>query len=65
LALPCKESSNEYLKYLISLKESDKAVLLVEGIRENNRSAASHWQTLSDNVVSSTPHHEQGSNSQL
>ena len=26
---------------------------------------ASHWQTLSYNVVSSTPHHEQGSNSQL
>ena len=25
----------------------------------------SHWQTLSHNVVLSTPHHEQGSNSQL
>jgi hypothetical protein len=24
-----------------------------------------HWQTLSHNVVSSTPHQEQGSNSQL
>ena len=29
--------------------------------RENHWSAASHWQTLSHNVVSSTPHHEQGS----
>jgi len=24
--------------------------------RENNRPATSHWQTLSHNVVSSTPH---------
>jgi hypothetical protein len=32
---------------------------------ENHQSAASHWQTLSHNVVSSTPCHEQGSNSQL
>jgi hypothetical protein len=27
--------------------------------------AASHWQTLSHNVASSTPHHERDSNSQL
>jgi len=36
-------------------------VLFVEetGIsRENHRPAASHCQTLSHNVVSSTPHHE-------
>jgi hypothetical protein len=32
---------------------------------ENHWPVASHWQTLSHNVVSSTPHHEQGSNSQL
>jgi hypothetical protein len=32
---------------------------------ENHRPAVSHWQTLSHNVVSSTPHHEQDSNSQL
>ena len=32
---------------------------------ENHWPAASHWQTLSDNVVSSTPPHELGSNSQL
>jgi len=32
---------------------------------ENNRPVASHWQTLSHDVVSSTPHHECGSNSQL
>jgi hypothetical protein len=29
---------------------------------EKNRPVASHWQTLSHNVVSSTPRHEQGSN---
>jgi hypothetical protein len=27
---------------------------------ENHRPAASHWQTLSHNPVSSTPHHERG-----
>jgi len=45
-----------------------RSVLLVEEIGvpgENNRSVASHWQTLSHNVVSSTPRHERGSNSQL
>jgi hypothetical protein len=44
-----------------------KVLLVVEtGVpRENNRPVASHWQTLSHNVVSSTLHHEQGSNSQL
>jgi hypothetical protein len=31
---------------------------------KKTRPAASHWQTLSHNVVSST-HHERGSNSQL
>jgi len=31
---------------------------------KNHRPAISHWQSLSDNVVSSTPRHEQGSNSQ-
>jgi hypothetical protein len=44
------------------------SVLLVEENRvsgENHRSAASHWQTLSHNVESRTPHHEQVSNSQL
>jgi hypothetical protein len=42
-------------------------VLLVEeigGPGENHRSVASHRQTLSHNVVSSTPRHERGSNSQ-
>ena len=45
-----------------------RAVLLVEetGVPgENHRPVASHWQTLSHNVVSSTPRHEWGSNSQL
>ena len=31
---------------------------------ENHRPAASHWQTLSHNVVSSKPHNERGSKSQ-
>jgi hypothetical protein len=46
---------------------SRQSVLLVEETRvpgENHRSVASHCQTLSHNV-SSTPHNEQGSNSQL
>jgi len=32
---------------------------------ENHWPAASHLQTLSHNIVSSTPRHEQDSNSQL
>jgi hypothetical protein len=43
-----------------------RSVLLAEetGVpRENHWPAACHWQTLSHNVVSSTPRHEQGSNS--
>jgi hypothetical protein len=31
---------------------------------ENHRPVASHLQTLTHNVVSSTPRHERGSNSQ-
>jgi len=44
------------------------SVLLVEETRipgENHRPVASHRQTLSHNVVSSTPQHERDSNSQL
>ena len=33
-----------------------ESVLLVEETGENNRPVASHWQTLSNNVLSSTPH---------
>jgi hypothetical protein len=33
--------------------------------RENDRPAASHWETLSHNAVSSTPLHERNSNIQL
>jgi hypothetical protein len=43
------------------------SVFLVEETRvpgENHRSVASHRQTLSHNVVSSTPRHERDSNSQ-
>jgi hypothetical protein len=45
-----------------------RSVLMVEetGVPgENYRPATSHMQTLSYNVVSSTPHQERGSNSQL
>jgi hypothetical protein len=44
-----------------------QSVLLVEetGVPgENYQPVASHRQTLSNNVVLSTPHHEPGSNSQ-
>jgi hypothetical protein len=40
------------------------SVLLVEETGENNRPVASHSQTLSHNVVSSTPRHERNSSSQ-
>jgi len=45
-----------------------RSVSLVEetGERgENQRPVESHWQTLSHNVVFSTPRHERVSNSQL
>ena len=45
-----------------------RSVLLVEenGVPgESHRPVASNWQTLSHNVVSSTPRHERDSNSQL
>ena len=44
-----------------------RSVLLVREIRvpgENYRPVTSHWQTLSHNVVSSTPRHERDSSSQ-
>ena len=41
------------------------SVLLVEETGKNHRPVASHWQTLSHNVVSSSPCRERGSNSQL
>jgi len=44
------------------------SVFMVEETKvpgENHRPIASHWQTLSHNVVSGTPRHEWGSNSQL
>jgi hypothetical protein len=45
-----------------------RSVLLVAETRvtrENHRPVASHLQTLSHNVVSSTPRHERDLNSQL
>ena len=44
------------------------SVLLVEETSlpgESHQPVASHSQTLAHKVVSSTPHHERGSNSQL
>ena len=44
------------------------SILLVEetGVPGgNHRPVASHWQTLSHNVVSSTSHHERGLNAQI
>jgi hypothetical protein len=52
----------------ISVSVISWSVLLVEETRvpgENHRLAASQRQTLSYNVVLSTPHREQDSNSQL
>ena len=45
-----------------------QSVIMVEETRvsgENHRPDASHCPTLSHNIVSSTPRHEQDSNSQL
>jgi hypothetical protein len=36
-----------------------RSVLLVEETGENHLPGASHWQTLSHNVLSNTPRHEQ------
>jgi hypothetical protein len=38
-----------------------RSILLVEETGENHRSVRSHLQTLSHNVVSSTPRYEQDS----
>jgi len=45
-----------------------RSVLLMEETRvfcEKHWLVTSHWETLSHNIVSSTPRHERGSNSQL
>jgi hypothetical protein len=42
-----------------------RPVLLVEETGENHQPVASHWQTLSHNVVSGTPRHERVLNSQF
>ena len=50
----------------ISVKLGRSVLLVGETgvLGENNRPVASHSQTLSHNVVSSTRRHERGSNSQ-
>jgi hypothetical protein len=47
-----------YFNYIVAVS------FIGGGPGENHRPVASHWQTLSHNVVSSTLHHERGSNSQ-
>ena len=42
-----------------------RSVFLVEETGEDYRPVVSHWQIVSHKVVSSTPYHEQESNSQL
>ena len=44
---------------------SRRSVQLVEEIGENHQPASNHRQTLTHNVVSSTPRHERGSSSQF
>jgi len=61
-----KKNTSIYIIFLLAI--SWWSVLLVEETivpRENHLPVASHWQTLSHNVVSTTPHHEWNSNSQL
>jgi hypothetical protein len=44
----------QYFSYIM-------AVNFIAGVSgENYQTVASHWQTLSNNVESSTPHHEVG-----
>ena len=55
------------LSTISQLYRAWRSVLLVEENEvpgEKHRTVASHRQTLSHNVVSSTPRHERGSNSQ-
>jgi hypothetical protein len=56
-----------YVKPLSTLRPLYNGVSFVGGgvPGEDHRPVASHWQTSSHNVVSSTPHYERGSNSQL
>jgi len=47
---------------------SRRSVLLVVETKvpgENHRPIGNHWQTLSHNVISSSPRHEWSSNTQL
>ena len=53
----------QYFSYIVAFSFIGGGKTGVGG--ENNRSVTSHRHTLSHNVVSSTPRHERGSNSQL
>jgi hypothetical protein len=75
LVARCQNTDFNNLSYFMNQKKwgfvrpsisviSWRSVLLweeTEGPGENHRSVASHWQTLSHNVVSSTPRHERDS----
>ena len=56
-----KRHFQQYFSYIV-------AVSFIGGgnqsTRRNHRPVGSHWQTLSYNIVSSTPRHERASNSQ-
>ena len=53
------------LKVLNATFNNISLIVWLSGPGENNRPVSSNWQTISHNVVSSIPHHERGSNSQL
>ena len=59
---------NKFMASVLNVTFNNMSVLLAEEtgvLEENHRPVANHWQTLSHNVVSSTPGHERDSNSQL
>ena len=55
-------SFNNIFSYIVPVSFIDGGNIV---LAENHRPVTNHWQTLSHNVVSSTLHHKQGSNSQL
>jgi hypothetical protein len=58
-----RTSNKEWNAYFVIYFSYIMAVSFILG--GNDRPAALHWQTWSHNVVSSTPHHQRDSNSQL
>ena len=61
-----KKKSRYWFRFMVcNATFNNISVLLVVETGENHWPVAIHWQTLSHNVVSNTPRHEQGSNLQL